>query len=44
MAKKAKRPITEQMLKRFAIVSGKGFRLRDVDPQDTIGTQGEGRP
>ena len=25
------------MLKRFAVLSGKGFRLRDVDPQDTMG-------
>jgi len=25
------------MLKRYAVTSGKGFRLRDVDPRDTLG-------
>ncbi len=37
MAKAEKNSLRRQMLKRYAMTSGKGFRLRDVDPQDTLG-------
>ncbi|MEO8196919.1 MAG: polyphosphate kinase 2 family protein [Thermoanaerobaculia bacterium] len=37
MGKKTQETLTAQMLKQFAVLSGKGFRLRDVDPRDTMG-------
>jgi len=37
MAKKAQETMTARMLKRYAVTAGKVFRLRDVDPQDTLG-------
>ncbi len=36
MAKATSNALRRQMLKRYAVTSDKGFRLRDVDPQDTL--------
>ena len=37
MAKSGQETLTRQMLKRYAVTSGKGFKLRGIDPQDTLG-------
>ena len=37
MAKAVKSAMTRQMLKRYAVTSGNGFRLRDISPGDTLG-------
>ena len=37
MAKSAPETLTRRMLKRYAVTAGKGFRLRGIDPQDTLG-------
>ncbi len=37
MAKSAKKSLAEKLIKRYAVSSGKGFRLRAVDPRDTLG-------
>ena len=37
MAKSAEKSLAEKLIKRYAVSSGKGFRLRAVDPRDTLG-------
>ena len=37
MAKSPPETLTRRMLKRYAVTAGKGFRLRGIDPQDTLG-------
>ena len=38
MAKSQQETLTRRMLiKRYAVTSGKGFKLRGIDPRDTLG-------
>jgi len=37
MAKSAAQSMAAKMLKRYAVTSGKGFRLKNVEPRDTLG-------
>ena len=37
MAKSKQETLTRRMLKRYAVTSSKGFKLRGIDPQDTLG-------
>jgi PPK2 family polyphosphate:nucleotide phosphotransferase len=42
--KKSQFAIVEKLIKRYRITSGKGFRLKDIDPGDTAWLKSEAKP
>jgi PPK2 family polyphosphate:nucleotide phosphotransferase len=42
--KKSQFALVEKLIKRYRITSGKGFRLKDIDPQDTGWMKSEAKP